>query len=273
MIIAESLYDALFMKKVRKVVKSIYFGYLNNFWKLRKRRGSDDFGGVAHILLVKNVQYVAFAKICVNSFLSFHQKSKVVVHCDSVTYSLAKSKLSKSFFFGEIEVLLDQDEFQTWQSLKAALIISMANSHDVYMDADLRWRSSIVRLRTLTFLVDEFDFRGNSTFVKLLGCSIFKNLQNPKMRNTSFATFGGIQVDPGISTEILETVENFAKILSSLNFSEEEITALNRLSEQITISLLSEKITSEIKFLKISDSRLDKGIVESPYFGSTGLGF
>ena len=262
-----------YIRRIKKLLKYIYFCYLNFFWALPKSGGSDNFKGTAHVLLVKNIEYVAFAKICANSFLNFHQNSKVVVHCDSITYDLAKSRLSSIFLNRRIEVLKDQSKSKSWQILKTRLIISLSNSHDIYMDADLRWRSSVQRLQTLTFFVNEFDFRDNVTFAKLLDFPIFKELNNPIMRNTSFVTFGGIEAEVIISKLILETVENFSKILKTLNVTETERIQLDRLSEQISISLLSERVTSEIKFLKNSDSRLDKGIVESPYFGATGLGF
>jgi hypothetical protein len=50
-------------------------------------------------------------------------------------------------------------------------------------------------------------------------------------------------------------------------------SSTKRISEQIALSLLVEKLNSPIYFLKESDGFKDGSFVESSYFGATGASF
>jgi hypothetical protein len=260
------------VRKLKQIIKwSIYFsGYLK--WRVLKK-ASLEFDGIAHILLVKNNSYVFFAKICALSFTLYNPKAQVVIHCDASTYTKAKKKLALISKFRNISILLDQNLDVSWQSLKIDLLLSLNGSYDLYMDADLRWRNPIHKFTDVTFLVKEFQISSNNTMSQLLNLPKFNKFSNATMKNTSFFTFGGHYFSKDIILETKETQNNFSRLVKQLDLDEKSQSNVNRLSEQLCLSIYIGHSRKKVNYLKGSDARLDGGIVESPYFGATGLGF
>ena len=260
------------MRNLKQIIKwSIYFcTYLK--WRFHKKPDSE-FNGIAHILLVKNISYVYFARICTLSFTLYNPKAQVVIHCDESTYLETKRKLSLIPKFFNVSILLDQNSNNTWQNLKTELVLSMNGSYDLYMDADLRWRNSVNRFNDLTFLVKEFQIAENQSMSKLLQLTIFKDYSDASMKNTSFLTFGGTKFSKDVISKTKSSQENFSKLIKDIDLDEKNQASLIRLSEQLCLSFFLGEAGQEVKYLKDSDARLDGGIVESPYFGATGLGF
>lgn len=260
------------MRNLKQIIKwSIYFcAFLK--WRFHKKIDSG-FNGIAHILLVKNNSYVFFAKICTMSFVLYNPKAKVIIHCDESTHLETKRKLSLISKFFNISILLDQNSSDTWQKLKTELVLKMNGSYDLYMDADLRWRNSINSFNCLTFLVKEFQISENQLMSKLLQITIFKEYSDASMKNTSFLTFGGAKFSKDVISKIKSTQKNFSKLIKEIDLDEKNQASIIRLSEQLCLSFFLGEADQEVKYLKDSDARLDGGIVESPYFGATGLGF
>ncbi len=227
---------------------------------------------VVHLLVVKNVVYAKIAKTAVLSFLYFHPYSKIIIHCDEITQAQLEKTFLRYLSEKSIEIVLDCKSELTWQENKIKVIFSMNGSEDIFMDADLRWNGPITKqLSGLTFFVQEFYFEDRSPF-RQIGQIIENTLQfrNLQMYNTSFFSFGGVRV-PKIE---LDSVVNFAKnsfeFYKSANIGKDDMIIVERLTEQIALSVWCSKWSKQIICLKDSDKIFDQSFVESSYFGATG---
>ena len=70
-----------------------------------------------------------------------------------------------------------------------------------------------------------------------------------------------------------EFFQNLTSIYESKDKEFNSNSIKERLMEQLTMSYFADEFGFEVKALKENDSRLDGSLVESAYFGSTGLGF
>lgn len=254
------------------MIKRVYFAVLIFIWSLPLQVKKDNFKSKAHILLVSNPEYIKLARICTHSFLFHHKNSEVILHCDEAVFDETKKAFKKSFKRQKIQILCDQ-KTDSWQLCKIKLILSIAGTREAYMDADLKWNNGITRYKSLTFFVEEFDIRKEDSLKPLLRLPNFSQCKFPMMRNTSFVCFEGITVSKELSEKVIHLVKYFTETIKNLGFELVQEKNIVRLSEQISLSLFSEFISNEIFFLKDTDQRLDGGLVESAYYGSTGLGF
>ena len=71
----------------------------------------------------------------------------------------------------------------------------------------------------------------------------------------------------------MDLTRNFETTIAKTDTGKIDHMPLERLREQIVISLVSETWDKDIYFLKEKDSHMDGSFVESSYFGATGSTF
>jgi hypothetical protein len=240
-------------------------------WDRTKASNSNPHNFNVHILVVKNPIYVKIAKTAVLSFLYFHPNSKVTLHCDSQTFGATVESFTKCKRRKSIEVLEDFETQKTWQQSKLKTIYSMTGSHDIFMDADLRWNAPMPsKLHGVTFFVDEFKFSDQSPYrqlEKMLSNEL--NLKNLHMCNTSFFTFSGLFIRIEDWTKVTDFSERLPNYLEKADLGKFDVARLDRLCEQIALSIWSTSWGEELHFLKEIDRINDGSFVESSYFGAT----
>ena len=209
------------------------------------------------------------ARTCVSSFLYFNPDYRVIIHCDAFVAPYAIREFEKSKFRDRIEISTDQTDATKWQELKLNLIVSLKETHDIFMDADLRWNGQLKQRRAITFLTCEYEMNQKSParqIVKKLGIAN----ENPKMYNVSLFSFGGVSLSKAQENELFSTYKGFDDLLHQSDIGLLDKQVFNRLSEQFTLSVHAPRWGAPIEALKSTDSPRDGGIVESTYFGVTG---
>ena len=137
-----------------------------------------------HILVVKKKQYVALAKICVESFLYFHPNSSVIIHCDEVTFETCRKKFKVWDKRGRVTFKL-LSEKEPWQLTKLKLILGLNGTNDYFVDADMRWNGTLTKKKFTSFYVNEFKLNDNALYSELLSRLNMSSLSTATMKNTS----------------------------------------------------------------------------------------
>jgi len=224
-----------------------------------------------HVLVVKNPKYAEIARICIASFLHFHPKAKITVHCDNQTYNAMKKKSKFGIHNHAVTVTNDQPDSDTWQELKLDLIVAIQNTSDFLMDADLKWNGSLRDIKGITFFVREFRFSENDLYLPLFRKLGMLEQLNNSMKNTSFFTWQGNSYGHATAQDFSKLRKGICDSATHLEIANDQRDSFLRISEQLAISLL---IPDEVSyFLKSKDTQFDGGFVESSYFGATGTRF
>jgi hypothetical protein len=261
--------------KVKKYVKAIsrrsialskHLRFLVKF-KLSTPKNANKETIIANMLVVKDLRYVKIAKICVQSFLHFHPNSRIVVHADSRTFLKSQKKLSSK----KVKVIRDQNDSDPWQISKLNLVSQLSGSHEIFMDADLRWNGPIKKITKPTFFVREFTFNEQEKYSVVFAELNWEKYLNYSMKNTSFVSFGGVSFPKKTWDEILQNILSFQQKVNESKLSQDVKVDLIRISEQVALSLVLDDF--ECNFLKASDSQFDGLLVESSYVGATGTRF
>ena len=84
------VYFVMMFSIIKRAIKIFYFKLLRVSWYVPTRKSTNQFAGQVHVLVVKNTSYINFSRICIESFLHFHPKAKVILHCDTSTFNKAK---------------------------------------------------------------------------------------------------------------------------------------------------------------------------------------
>lgn len=228
---------------------------------------------LANLLVVKKPIYAGIAKICVESFLYFNPFCNVVVHVDSNTHKEVSRKLRRLINRGKVSVNLLEDQDSSWQELKLKLALSMKNTDEFFMDADLRWNGPIPNLESPKFFVEEFSFQDREPYLSLIHSKNWEFGKNLSMKNTSFVYWGSSHPDAEYKQVVDRVMIYLEKYCSeaSMQFIEKE--SLMRISEQVALSILVDYLKIPITFLKEVDGYRDGSFVESSYFGATGSYF
>jgi hypothetical protein len=242
-------------------------------WDRTNARVTSNFNNEVHLLIAKNQVYAKIAMICILSFLHHNPKAKIVLHCDDLTYPVMGELVSSRKRKGHITVVSDLDANVTWQYSKLKLILSLSGSHNVFMDADLRWNGTLTAPKNLTFFVAEFPIFQKSPFRQALHQLSFTLNDDTFMKNTSFIGFAGIRVSDKDMSQVFDLYHKFEDSLLKADIGNLDLQPLLRLSEQVILSVCSEKWATEIAYLKIRDGHKDGAFVESSYFGATGSMF
>ena len=225
------------------------------------------------MLVVKNPAYLDFAKDCIKSFLTFHPNSKFEIHVDANTVDQAYESFDKYLSINKVKLIQLRGAETVWQEQKLQIILSQSGTHNIFMDADLRWYGPLPDIKYITFYTDEGLLMNSPPFRKILENHPHLNKES-RMLNVSFVAFAGIQVPDNLIEKIRMTCLNYDKILSESKLTENDYELINRLREQFALSVYASEIATEFCTLKASDSRAERNnLVSSCYFGSTGLGF
>jgi len=265
------------VKNLKRYIKSsiilinrslMSFRYINLKSKL-----SFDGHYEAHLLLVKNEIYAQIAKICVESFLFYNPNSIVVIHVDNKTKAATQKTLKKLVLKKKVSILQIENETAPWQDSKLNLILSLGDHKKFFMDADLKWNGPISPLNGITLFVKEFAFEENSFYEPITSSNWFSEYSNATMKNTSFFHWGTYKPSEGDKKQI-ESLMNKIEITTNNQVNSGDFNSrTKRISEQIALSLLVEKLNQSVYFIKDSDGFKDGSFVESSYFGATGVTF
>ena len=251
-------------KKHRKSEKTIAF------WRHNTSPTATDQILRNHILLTRDTRYVDLAEICVLSFLFHHPKAHFTLYCDEKTVNYAGKKFTAEIKKSQIYIeILNKNFEQNWQEQKLEIILSMNGTHDLMLDADLRWNAPLERTEGALFLVKEFELKDKSPFREILAKA---SIVSPEasMKNISIFSFGGLELTNSEINKIRITMREYQEIVDSDVVGKLDKIAIKRVMEQYALSLCSETWSTKTTFVKKSDRPLDGGIVESCYFGATG---
>ncbi len=245
--------------------------YLRTKWLYFPKPLVDESDMTVHLLVVKNPTYSQIAQVCVESFLFYHSKAKIIIHSDPITENSLRKAMKRVDRKNKVSIVVDQDLSLTWQQQKINLIVMMSGSEDIFIDADLIWNGLMPKREGICFFVEEFIFADNSLYnVVLTQLKLTEQLEN-SMKNTSFFSWGGKKFKPSKRDEILEFIGGFEKQLALLNLPETKRQEVSRIVEQLGLSIMFDR--EECVFLKESDAQFDGSFVESSYFGATGTKF
>jgi len=249
-----------------RVLRSLKYTHLTN-------QSSSKSTYVANLLVVKKPVYAKVAKICAESFYFSNPKCKVVIHVDSFTEKAVKKSLKRLIKLGVVEIRNLNMDSLSWQELKLELVLSMKDQSEFFMDADLRWNGRIPELSSITYFVNEFNFADKSPYAELIQASNWKYGQSISMKNTSFVAWASYRITEEDRLLVQNVMEYMNQTCLIENQFPEHQASLSRISEQIALSILAEKISEKITYLKSKDGYRDGTFVESSYFGATGSTF
>lgn len=254
------------LKKAAAATNSIKYRHLTPRYK-------SSYEYVANLLLVKQPIYAQLARVCVESFLYFNPKCKIVIHVDSVTESIVSRTLKKISVNKGIEIRNVGGEDKSWQEIKLRIILEMKNPNEFFMDADLRWNGPIPQLIGTTFFVNEFKLKDDPVYLKLLEFSRWESEYEFTMKNTSFIYWGDYKPAYGDKIFIDKAMKTVQEACIKGIIPQENQSAIMRISEQIALSILVDVKHLNVNFLKEIDGYRDGSFVESSYFGATGSSF
>lgn len=228
---------------------------------------------VANLLVVKKPIYAKIAKICAESFYYYNPRCKILVHVDSFTEELVEKELQKLIRLGVVQIRRVNSDAPTWQELKLQLVLSMTIDNEFFMDADLRWNGPLPKLNSVTYFVNEFDFDQKSPYSEMVQLPSWGFGSSVSMKNTSFVSWGTYRTTSEDRALIESVMTYINKICLIENQFPHHQDSLIRISEQIALSVLADKIPEKVNFLKSEDGFRDGTFVESSYFGATGSAF
>ncbi len=255
---------------VKKSVKSGVatlnsFKYLNSSARNQSRNIY-----LGNVLVVKKPIYAKLARLCVESFLYYNPGCKIIVNVDSATEQAVSKAFRKAKARRNIEIRNLGDCGESWQEIKLKLILAMKDPQEFFMDADLRWNGPIPELNGTTFFVNEFKLKETYPYSNLLEMSNWQSRKEFTMKNTSFLYWGGFKPERRDELFIQEAMCKIQELYSQDVISKENADSMNRISEQIALSVLVDVRNQDVKFLKETDGYRDGTFVESSYFGATG---
>ena len=240
-------------------------------WSIPRKKIGTEY--TAHVLAVKNPNYVRIGKIAVASFLYHNPKSKVVIHCDQSTKEKASFEFRYFLKRSRVQIIDVESENDTWQVQKINLLVAIARvESNFYMDCDVRWNASLTLPDKCTSYVAEFSLMEKSPYRELLPHLSFTN-SNVKMLNTTF-----VYLYPGQFTDlelgsIMGFHEEIVSICNSEIIARLDLPQILRLSEQLAVSFFLAKFGREFVTLKSTDGHMDGSFLESSYYGATGVEF
>lgn len=263
---------SLIMVFARKLGKTTIRKVLLIKWRhLRKKKIGPE--KVAHVLAVKNPEYIKIAEVAINSFIFHNPESSVVLHCDKATSELAKSTFRQLIKRRQISIEELRDADQDWQRLKLNLLQYISRQErNFYMDCDVRWNGRLNLSNNCAYFVEEFSLSEKYPYKELL--SLLNLSQNGfTMCNTTF-----VYLFPGNFTKtelnlLLSYQNSILLACEEKTFSGEDVTQLKRLSEQLAFSIFVKLSGKHFVPLKKKDGHMDGSFLESSYFGATGIKF
>lgn len=260
------------MLRIIKAIKRRINGFKNYLLEAHKLRflepkNTNPNELVAHLLIVKKLEYIKIAQICVRSFLYFHPTSKIIVHTDNSTYTKSRRKLKRH----NVVVINDCDANTPWQISKINIAVNLESKNSLLIDADLKWNGPVFLTGKPTFFVKEFCFMNDSKYAEIFATGEWKRYLNFSMKNTSIFSPGNKPLSNLEKDFSYSIKQEFDGLVSQSNLDLKVKEELSRISEQVALSLLFED--SMCEFVKETDAQFDGQVVESSYFGATGTRF
>jgi hypothetical protein len=231
----------------------------------------------AHLLVVKNSKYSELAQTCINSFLHFHPNSTIVLHVDQDTMPSLMAWISRSRFSKSIELNLVENKEESWQIQKLTLILELAGTKEMFMDADMRWNGplkiDLQNEKRIRFLVREFNLNSHEVFSKMIAVKNFDCFSSASMFNTSFVCFSGLSLTEMEKDQVLNLQRQIVSFAQDWEIGEVERASVIRISEQLALSMSVTIWSKPVGTVKEFDGCKDGSFLESSYFGATGFKF
>jgi hypothetical protein len=231
----------------------------------------------ANLLVVKNSKYSELAQTCINSFLHFHPNSTIILHADQNTMPSLMTWIPRSRFSKSIELISVENREEPWQIQKLKLILELAGTKEIFMDADMRWNGHLKvdfqNEKRINFLVREFDLDSHEVFSKMIVAKEFEHFSSASMFNTSFVCFSGLSLTNIEKDQVLKLQRQIVSFAQDWAIGEVERTSVIRISEQLALSLSVSIWGKPVGTVKEFDDCKDGSFLESSYFGATGFKF
>lgn len=264
--------NSLNFKSIRRFGKNLERKLTMIRWRIpnTNRSGSQY---TAHMLAVKNPDYLRIGRIAVASFLFHNPCSKVVIHCDKHTLLSAEKEFK--FFIRKNLVSLSEvnSEDDSWQLQKIQLFIQISNLElNFYMDCDVRWNGKLDLPNLCTCYVREFKLKDKSPFRELIAAlEVFE--PEAEMLNSTFVYLFPGNFHPDELNLMLEIYNNILGKCNTGVVADLDVNQIERLSEQLAFSIFLANTRRSFSALKSQDGHKDGRFLESSYFGATGAEF
>lgn len=253
------------LRPLAKFIRSSYFRFIfRTYWLCWPNNPGVNIS-TCHFLVVKDKSYASLVQTAVESLLFHNSQMKVVVHCDSVTYSKTRKRLFLVSLKNRQKVhVVHSFSYQNWQTSKLELILSLNGTNDIFLDADTRVNASLPALTSTFFLVKDRPFHRD--LVSRINASLDSNFTDDLLskNTTAFGWCGYSLTQDDI---------DFARKLFNFLLTELRGQPTERLCEQFTMSLLVEHLQIRCEYIKLLDRQFDKAVIESSYFGATSSRF
>jgi len=215
------------VRKIKSTFHSIERTLTTIKWRYLNSRNPSNIEIRGHLMVVKNIDYVSLARICVESFLYHHPNSSIVIHCDSMTVPELRKFAGKKWTKNRIKVKEDFDNSITvWQDQKLQLMLGLVGTSDFFIDADMRWNSPGEFPAEVTFFVQEFKFLNRAPFREIVSRSSLSRYKASTMKNVSFFSFGGKDVSPELIQAVWKTKDEWIDVISSDLIGEDDLNGL-----------------------------------------------
>lgn len=260
------------LNQVKLLAFKIYISLLFLKAYIKNRNTKVNSSWSAHILIVNNSQYIDLAKIASYSFLNHNKGVKLNIHTDVSLSSEINFKFKGAVKRGLVDITIHTEwKEEKWQVCKLDLLRLVAQNGDLYFDADTRWFTNFTPTKDPIFLVREYSLTSRFPYRNFIKTRFSNASQDWHMLNTSVVFFGTQLTKNEIFIEDIQEIHNdYLGFLDKLDLGEIDKLNLYRLTEQLAISVATQKNFSEIGLLKEKDLIRDRKIVDSCYFGATG---
>jgi len=260
--------------KIKKIFKNVRGLLRSLYWTRLTSNKSSKTSFTAHILVVDKLIYVELAKVCAESLIFFHPNAKVIFHVDVALEPILRERLKYLFKHKKARtIILPPSPKLRWQHRKLLLILALNGTSDVFLDADLKFNGPLPIILGVTFFVKEFRMKSDTKYAKMISSFNEQKYENASMHNTSFFSFGGYLQENLELSEILDVEQKIKSYSQTIQADKAEIRNMDRISEQITLSLIVENWNIPIYALKDVDGHKDKSFLESSYYGATNSTF
>ena len=256
--------------RARTQINLLRYQYLPQF-----NQNSQEF--TSHLLVVKNPKYSELAQTCINSFLHFHPNSTIVLHADKYTMPSLMTWIPRSRFSKSIELISIEDKEEPWQIQKLKLILELAGTKEMFMDADMRWNGplkvDVQNEKRVHFLVREFNLDSHEVFSKMIATNEFERFSSASMFNTSFVCFSDLSLTEMEKDQVLKLQRKIVSFAQDWEIGEVDRASVIRISEQLALSMSVTIWDKAVGTIKEFDGCKDGSFLESSYFGATGFKF
>jgi hypothetical protein len=259
MISLKILQSRFWLFRVRSIIKF-------KSWRAQISSATFQNAFKVHILSTKKIAYLDAAILCANSIWQHTGNAQILLYVDKITevqFQKKKHKLTQPTRISIVEV----NDKLTWQELKMDIILNRLEGLDLFCDADIHWNKPLPICTAPTFFVAEPGQLYTGIYIDMFK---FLNMVplSKDMYNTSIVSLPRCD-RVAFRSDVLNFYEKISVYLRSEFLEAGRRDKIQRLIEQISISLAAQNTFRHINYLKQSDSPMDGGIAESYYLGTT----